>query len=656
MKAFQTLWPRSLARITASLAALTLLAHLTACGGSGGPAGTSNGTNQSGGSTTTALEVGPVTLAGVAAVGSPLLGATVSVVDAKGVLQGSTTTNTSDGSYALSLPATNIPLPLLIEANGVDMTGTPVSLHSVVQTATSGATRITVHINPATDAVVAMLLGADPTSQFQSASTQASNWTQLGNTTALSSASNLIKTIIKTNIKDAKGADGKPVDSTKLDFFQDASFKANKVGLDAVLEGLNIQIGQDAALVPQLELSNRFIAPGTPEVTINLVNANAQLALGGSGKVSDAITSTKTNSTNTTTSVTTLIANIGTLDNLAANINDAISKQYTDVMIAGMPIYSSSYVMHNGANLFDVATQLATYGTARYQLSRLQFTGCADDPMPAKGCAKPIVSALVSDATGKVYGVFNNVVSYSASTGWTLLGNGREADWSIAGTAWASWDAFGQALASGQGVQFTVKAGASAVLTSLQLPSKYSVSLYDCQMTYWCQTRMPSGELIDDYLLQYPSLGWFGKQEDAARGALYTLSAQPISGDSNLSTMALPNDVPTNTSSKVYPLPDGLSTTSSLTCAQVLAGLHVTWNGWAAANPSLRMQSVRSVVTGSGALVPWVQQATVYPLSANVTDVPAVTSPPAPPSSCQLWMVAQDKLGRHYISKIVAAP
>ena len=655
MKAFQTPWPRSLARITALLAALTLLAHLTACGGSGGPASTSNGTNQSGGSTTTALEVGPVTLAGVAATGAPLLGATVSVVDAKGVLQGSTTTNKSDGSYALALSASNIPLPLLIEANGVDMTGTPVSLHSVVQTATSGVAQITVNINPATEAVVAMLLGADPATKFKSASTQASTWTQLGNTTALTSASNLIKTIIKTNITGAKGTDGKALDPTKLDFFQDASFKANKVGLDAVLEGLKIQIGQDAALAPQLELSNRFIAPGTPEVTINLASANAQLALGSTGKVSDAITSSSTNTSNATTSVTTLIASIGTLDNLVVNINDAISKQYTAPMIAVLPLFSSTFSLHNGANLFDVATQIAGYGASHYQLSRLQFTGCADDPMPVKGCAKPIVSALVSDAAGKVYGVFNNVVSYSTSTGWTLQGNGREADWSVSGTAWASWDAYGQAIANGQGVHFMAKAGATAVLTSLQLPNGHSIALYDCQMTYWCQTTLPTGDLIDDYVLQSPSLGWFGKL-DSIRGARYTLSAQPISGTIKLSTVALPSDVPATTPSTVYPLPDGLSTTSPLTCTQVLAGMHVTWNGWAAANPTLRMLAVQSVVTDSGALTPWVQQAPVYPLSANVTDVPAVTSPPGTTNGCWLWMVAQDRQGRHYISKIVAAP
>lgn len=656
MKAYLTPRPRSLARISASLAALSLLALLAACGGSGGASTSSGNTDQSGGSTTTALVVGPVTLAGVAAVGAPLLGATVLAVDAKGVLQGTTTTNTSDGSFALALSASNIPLPLLIEANGVDMTGKPVSLHSTVQTASSGATRVTVNVNPATDAVVAMLLGADPATQFKSASTQASTWTQLGNTTALASASSLIKTIIKNNIKDAKGADGKAVDSTKLDFFQDTSFKANKVGLDAVLEGLKIQIGLNSAAAPQLEISNRFIAPGTPEVTIDLATANTQLASGSTGKVSDAITSSGTNSSNTTTSVTALITNMGTLDNLAASINDAISKQYTAMMIADTPIYSSSYAMHNGANLFDVSTQLAGYGASHYQLSRLQFTGCADDPMPAKGCAKPSVSALVSDASGKVYGVFNNVVSYSTSTGtWTLLGNGREADWSIAGAAWSSWNASGQALATGQGVHFMVKAGASAVLTSLQLPSGHSIALYDCMMTYWCQTTMPTGDMLDDYVLQYPSLGWFGKQ-DSTRGALYTLSAQPISGSSNLSTVALPSDVPTATPSTTYPLPDGLSATAPLTCAQVLAGIHVTWNSWAAANPTLRMQSVQSVATGASALTPWVQRAPVYPLSTNVTDVPAVASPPSTASGCWLWMVAQDRQGRHYISKIVAAP
>ena len=104
----------------------------------------------------------------------PLLGATVTVVDGKGVQQGSTRTNTSDGSYSVTLNNAHIPLPLLIQATGVDMTGIPVTLHSVVQTSTTGATRGTANISPITEAVVAMLLGADPATQFQSASSLAS--------------------------------------------------------------------------------------------------------------------------------------------------------------------------------------------------------------------------------------------------------------------------------------------------------------------------------------------------------------------------------------------------------------------------------------------------------------------------------------------------
>ncbi len=647
MKAFQTLWPRSLARITASLiAALSLLTLMTACGGSGGAASTSNGTNQSGGSTTTALEVGPVTLAGVAAMGAPMLGATISVVDAKGFLQGSTTTNAADGSYSLALPASNIPLPLLIEANGVDMTGTPISLHSVVQTATSGATRITVNVNPVTDAVVAMLLGADPAPQFKAASTQASTWTQLGNTTALTSASDLIKTIIKTNLTDAK-----VTNSAKLDFFQDPTFSANKTGLDGAMEGLRIQVGLDSASRPQLEFSNRFRAPGATEVTINLASANTQLALGSTGKVANAITSTA----KVTTSAASLINNVATLDALSASINQLIASKFGALQIVVEPMFST-FSMHDGADVFTVANLLAQYGISGWQLSRFQFTGCADDSMPTSGCAKPMVSALVSDSTGQIMGVFNNVVKYSTSTGWTLQGNGRQSKWTITGAAWASWDAAGQITASGQGVRFNIVPLIDSLFTTLVLPSGHSISLYDCQMTLWCQTQTSTGDLISDYILQSSQLGWFG-QQDATRGARYKLTALSIlvpGGD--ISNVALPNDVPTGTATSTYPLPDGLAGTAPLTCANITAGLHVTWSAWAAANPTMRMLSVRSIVTAASQPAPWIQTATVYPLSANVTDVPAVTSPPTTPTACQLWMVAQDTQGRQFISKIVAAP
>ena len=140
MNANLPLWSPRVTRLIASLAAVAAMALTAGCGGSGGGSN-SSGNTDSGQTGTPASEVGPFTVSGVAAIGAPLLGATVTVVDGKGVEQGRTRTNTSDGSYAVALTGSHIPLPLLIQASGVDMTGKPVILHSVVQTSTTGATR-----------------------------------------------------------------------------------------------------------------------------------------------------------------------------------------------------------------------------------------------------------------------------------------------------------------------------------------------------------------------------------------------------------------------------------------------------------------------------------------------------------------------------------
>lgn len=646
MKAFQSRWQPLSASTLAYAASVAAVVLLTACGGGGSSNRSTGNTSQSVGGATATQAVGPVTLMGVAAMGAPLLGATVSVVDANGVLQGTTTTNASDGSYSLLLSASNIPLPLLIEANGVDMAGTPTSLHTVVQAATSGATRITAHINSATDAVVAMLLGADPAAQFSSASSLASSWTQLGNATALASASDLLKTIAKTNISDAK-----VTNASRLDFFQDATFAANKSGLDAVLEGLSIQIGQDSGGRSQLEISNRFRQPGAPEVTISLSSALTQLNLGTTGKIADAITSTA----KVTTSVASLINNVGSLDALSTGINQAIAEQLSATMIAVKPFFSAGFVVHDGANVFDVATALAGYGAAGWQLSRLQFTGCADDPMPATGCNKPIVSALVSDSTGQVVDVFSNVVNYSASTGWTLKGNGRQSKWSITGAAWSSWSGSGLLTGNGQGVRVSVVPLIDSMLTTLLLPSVHSISLFDCHATYWCLNSSTNGDLVSDYVLQSSQLGWFGR-EDSTKGARYQMSATSVLvPNGEVTSAVLPNNVPVGTPSSIYPLPDGLSASTPLTCADVSAGRHVTWSAWAAANPTMRMVAVRTTMTAASQVAPWVQNAIVYPLAGNATNVPAASSPPASPTSCQLWMVAKDRQGRQFISKIDAS-
>jgi hypothetical protein len=109
------------------IAAAVALLLLAACGGGGGDspapsAGTGTGTGGTTGGTTAATTI-TARLSGVAALGAPMAGARLQVVDATGTLVGSGTTNAADGSFALTLqPATG---PLLLQAVGTDAAGQP---------------------------------------------------------------------------------------------------------------------------------------------------------------------------------------------------------------------------------------------------------------------------------------------------------------------------------------------------------------------------------------------------------------------------------------------------------------------------------------------------------------------------------------------------
>ncbi|MCX7177822.1 MAG: hypothetical protein NTX56_03330, partial [Proteobacteria bacterium] len=286
---------------------LSLLAasqvFLSDCGGGGGgdtvattTSTTDTATTTTTTSTTTTSTLAPtsVVLSGVVASGAPLLGATIRVVDATGApvslvdsignVVTSGTASPTDGAYRLVLASTSPKAPLLIQAIGVDGTGNPLALHSLVQTATLP---LIANITPATNAVVAQLLGGDPKTVFMNAAASASSIALLGKAANVTSASDQIKNIIKSNL-----SDGKISDTKKLDFFQDATFAASKSGLDFALEGVRIQIVKDATGKELLEFGNKFVSTKTAEVIVDLATAKSELAKTTGGSIAKAITTT----------------------------------------------------------------------------------------------------------------------------------------------------------------------------------------------------------------------------------------------------------------------------------------------------------------------------------------------------------------------------
>lgn len=659
------------------LSALACLILLNACGGGGSGGST---TQDSSGSSPSAPGA-TFALSGVAATGAPLPGASIRVVDASGAAVGlvdsagntlaAGTTNLTDGSYSLLLNTASPKVPLLIEASGFDVSGNPVVLHSTLQAASTPAVA---NITPATEAVVAQVLGADPKTVFQKASDYTSAIATLGNATALTAASDNLKTIIAANLTDGKVASAKD-----LDFFKDSSFVANKSGVDGTIEGLRIQVARDSSGKDQLLISNKLITPGTTEVAIDLASARTELS-NSSGTVANAITS----AAKKTTSASTSAAHLDVLDDLVVTLNKLIAQGSNSAafapIVSATPAPSSAVITPSGPVNYSyfgrtktaLQSKLTGYAAKNYQLSKLQVTGCVEDPVSAKGCAYIGVSANVTDSSGKLIEVFSDGVFYSKDTTpkWLLAGNGRATEIGVFPAGVASFSADGTPLSDplnpNFGIQIAVRAqddtGAKSVSTALvQLPNGHTVNMAYCNQLLLCLTASSSatpvstGELKDS-LLQQPTINWIGTQDTTA-GAKYAITYVIPNGNAAHKGNAylasgLATDIPVST----FPVPDGIKTTP-LTGTALLTGPTFSWNNWAAANPKFKLISARIIVTGSGTTAPVITDA--VPTVGTAPTVKFATIKLASnftATGYQLWLTAQDAAGRRLYSKFAVAP
>jgi hypothetical protein len=125
---------------------------LTACGGGGSGGGDGGGTPAAG------LQV-----SGTAATGAALASASVEVKCASG---NGTATTSSAGAYSLSI--TGGALPCIVRVAGTTAGGASVTLHSVVETGTSGSggTTAVANVTPVTEMIVAQLVAALPSEAF----------------------------------------------------------------------------------------------------------------------------------------------------------------------------------------------------------------------------------------------------------------------------------------------------------------------------------------------------------------------------------------------------------------------------------------------------------------------------------------------------------
>ena len=636
------------------------VALVCGCGGGSADGGatvtsttsTSTSTTTSTTTTTTLSPTGSTapSLSGVAATGAPLLGATVKVVDATGTPVGSGTTSTTDGAYRFTLTTSVPKMPLLIQVAGIDATGAPVSFYSLARSATAP---MIANVTPASNAVVAQILGTDPKTVFAKADSNASSIALLGEAAIVTNASDLVKTIIKTNLTDFK--------ITTLDLFQDASFAANKSGLDGVLEGLRIQISKDGSGKDVLLFSNKFNLPGVAEVTLDLASARAELTKTSGGSVAKAITSTN----KATTSLTTVVANLGVIDDLSIALNKLIAQGSPAATFLAAAAVSSTYAAHNGRTRAAIGNKLADYAANNYQLSKLQVTGCADNPFVAKACVKVAISALVTDAAGKKVEVFDDVITYSKTTtpNWVLVGNGYTADFEVFPVAFATYGLNGAPAASStarasSGVQIVLTPPAGDIASrTVQIPSGYSIPMAYCNLDYLCVKNsttdepVATGELKDTLPVKL-SLGAIGNLVSIV-GAKYLAA---VAGSTVLVPAYLAADVPADLINAPYPMLDGI-TSKPLLASDVasVAGLSLSWANWASANPNLKIFMARTLISSATSYV--YSDALLPEAPVTSIKVPSLSIPPAFSAvSYQVWLGAQDSLGRRYYSKFTNAP
>ncbi|WP_077032596.1 hypothetical protein [Pelomonas sp. KK5] len=652
------------------LLAALVASSLAACGSGGGDSSSDGG----GSSTPDPTPVAPgsavsyaaaPTLAGVAAAGAPLTRATISVVDGKGQVVGTATSHAVDGSYSLTLTTKTPTVPLMVQARGMDASGTPQVLHSAVPAMSAASAAMVANVTPLSNAVVAMSLGADPAPVFAAASSSSASLTKLGN--AAAAAATFLKTLVKTQLTDLKVSN-----SATLDLLGDASFAANKGAQDLLIESVRTGLGTNAANGnAQLRMGNKLLPATAPEVLLDLPTAQTELLKTTGGTPASAITSTL----KATTSPTGTLANLASLDDLSVALNQLIAQAPSLATVTASTLLSV-YDTNDGGGKSVVAAKLQGYAAKNWQLGRFQLTGCADATVTGGLCNRVQVSALVTDTGGAVVDLFADAVSYnkSSTTGskWNLIGNGRALGIAAYPLAFRALNADGSASTAispnpGTGVQIEMQAqdaaGAQLLSTAtVQTPGGYGIAFAYCTQALMCISSTPGATLlvptggIGDTALQQAAVSWLGSA-DMTAGAKYVATFTP-SGATAAQTrnVYLRAEVLASPASTRFPTLDGLTSTAPLRASEILAGRSLAWTAWAAANPDMRLISLRTVLS-DGQSNPLVTDSAVPLPPTTSFALPALALGSSfVPTSYELWLGAQDSAGRRYYTRYTLTP
>ncbi|MCV2352786.1 hypothetical protein LNV09_01275 [Paucibacter sp. B2R-40] len=646
---------------------LAVVLSLGACGGGGG---SDSGSTPKPDATTpgvTTFTVAP-TLSGVAALGSPLTNARVKVMDGTGAPVGSATTRPTDGSYTLTLNNKVLKAPLLVQVSGIDAAGNPQVLHSAVPLMDASKPAMWANITPLSNAIVALAIGSDPQPVFASPAASAAAMAAPA-ASAASAAGEFVKSMIKTQLSDLKFTN-----AAALDLLGDASFVADKSAQDLLLESLRVQLGKNNKGIEQLLISNKLSTSATPEVQVSLGLAQTELLKATGGTPATAITSTlKLASTAKAT-----LDNLPLLDELAKSLNALISQGKTaaDFKAAAQ---LSAYTQHNSADKDATAAKLADFASKKGQIGRFMVTGCADDALLVGLCKKVLVSANVSDASGSLLAQFSDAVSFTKGANattpgqWGLVGNGKGFGVNVYPVSVIHLGADGSvSAASGSasspepnpwvGIQVAIQAQTSTATptkimdtATVQLQSGYSIPFAYCSRKLLCLSDTPGAKLvkptgsITELVLKQSALGWLGSAE-SQRGAKYmasfTLDDKALT---ETATAYLPADVPAESATARFPAIDALSSSQPLTAQAFRSGLTFNFATWAAANPDMRLISVRVLLVGF--ILPLFVDTEPPNAPLTTLTLAPVALPSSATVSAEFWLGAQDSTGRRYYTR-----
>ena len=347
-------------------------------------------------------------LSGTVAVGAPVPGAQIKLVDSKGTVR--YTTSNADGSYTLSVQG--LVAPYVISAVG-SVGLQEVALNSVVTSA--DASTSVANVTPLTTAISALVAGS--AGGYAPSAVQASAL----DATKVSAAKSNLGQALASVISQAGLSSFDPVTS---------SFVANKTGADQILDAIDVRLRAYGVV-----LSNRLQPLGSDtDPTPAVISQGAQSGSVASGEAIGAVLAdfearVKACFALPAAQRATLTVDAGgykTATNLHASCSGLVYS-------GGYLGQSYTFGEYWGAWLTDPAFDSATVNVAvRYVVDSAACTSNCLEPYKSSGGGKAyVVNFNLKDNTGQWYTRPDVLIKPSSDTKFYLAGNRRPVEFSV---------------------------------------------------------------------------------------------------------------------------------------------------------------------------------------------------------------------------------